>query len=137
MELDAAAFVGEQALIEALKDHSAPVDCEQDRVLFRQDEPATGMYIVHNGSVSLTMRSPDGDVVMEILAHRGSLLGLPALVGGEAYSLSATARKGAKISFVDRDRFSTLMLSEPAVAVMILRVLAAEVRNARFAAVNT
>lgn len=136
MKLDAAAFVGEQSLVTALKDHSSPVDCSDNRVLFRQDQLPDGLYIVNDGEVSLTMRSPDGDLVMDIPAQPGSLLGLPALVGGQGYSLSATAQGGAQVSFVPREEFARLMLQEPAIAVMILKVLAAEVRTARQAAAN-
>src|SRR5579863_2185375 len=134
MKLDATAFVGEQTLVSALRDRSTPLDCRDDRVLFRQDDRPDGLYIVHDGEVSLTMRSPAGDLVMDIPAQPGSLLGLPALVGGEGYSLSATAQRGAHVSFVTREQFSRMMFEEPAIAVMILKVLAAEVRTARFAA---
>jgi len=137
MKLDASAFVGGQTLVTALKDHATPIDCNGGRELFRQDECSNGIYIVLDGDVSLTMRSPDGDLVMDHLpALPGSLLGLPALVGGEGYSLSATAQKGAHVSFVSADEFSRLMLQEPTIAVMILKVLAAEVRTARLAAAN-
>jgi CRP-like cAMP-binding protein len=136
MKLDATAFVGEQTLVSVLKDRSTTLDCSNDKVLFRQDEKPEGLYIVHEGDVSLTMRSPLGELVMDMPAQPGSLLGLPALVGGEAYSLSATAQGGAHVSFVPREEFSRMMLEEPAIAVMILRVLAAEVRTARIAAAN-
>lgn len=136
MKLDAAAFVGPETLLSALRDHSTPLDCSIGPVLFHQDQCADGLYIVHGGEVSLSMRSPAGDVVMEIPAQPGSLLGLPALVGGEAYSLSAIAAKGAQVSFLDKEELSRLMLQEPSIAVLILRVLAAEVRNARMAAAN-
>jgi hypothetical protein len=38
------------------------------------------------------------------------------------------------VSFVPREDFSNLMLTEPGLAVLILKVLAAEVRTARIAA---
>jgi CRP-like cAMP-binding protein len=60
-------------------------------------------------------------------------MGLPGLVGNNPYSLTAEAKKGAEVSFVARDEFSRLMLTEPSLAMMILRVLAAEVRSARIA----
>jgi hypothetical protein len=40
---------------------------------------------------------------------------------------------GAVVSFVSKDDFSRMMLTEPQISVMILRVLAAEVRTARMA----
>jgi len=137
MKLDATAFVGEQTLLAALKDHAAPLDCSRDRVLFRQDDSPDGLYVVFDGDVKMTMHSPQGELVMEIPAEPGALLGLPALMGGAGYSLSATARHGAQVSFLPREEFTRLMLQDPAIAVMILKVLAAEVRTARMAAATT
>lgn len=116
---------------------STPIACEEDRVLFRQGELPEGLFILHEGTAKLTMQSPLGEAVMEGVASAGSLLGLPGLIGNQAYSLTATALKGAKLSFVKREDFSSLMLTEPAMSVRVLRVLAAEVRTARFALSGT
>ena len=136
MKLDANAFVGEEELVAALKSHSVPLDCGQGRQLFRQDQDPDGLYIVIDGDVDMTMRSHDGNLLMQMPAERGSLLGLPGLLSGDGYSLSAKANPGAKVLFVPREEFSRLMLSTPPIAAMILKVLAAEVRTARTAAAD-
>lgn len=136
MKMDAAAFVADQALVEALKSHSTPVVCDEDRVLFSQGDSPEGLYIFHRGMVRLVMRSLAGDVLMNLPAIENSLLGLPGLIGGAPYSLTALAAKGAEISFVSREQFGRIMLSVPTIAVGILRVLAAEVRTARMALVE-
>ena len=134
--MDAAAFVADQELIETLKKHATPVVCEDDRVLFKQGDKPEGLFIFCGGDLQLTMQSHQGDNLMRIAAAKGSLLGLPGLIGGDGYSLSAYAKKGAEVGFVSRDEFGRLMLNEPSVAVGILRVLAAEVRTARLALVE-
>ena len=136
MKMDASAFVADPDLVEALKAHSSPVVCDEDRVLFNQGDSPDGLYIFHKGVVRLMMRSQMGDALMDMPAIEGSLLGLPGLIGGSPYSLSALARKGAEISFVSREEFAQIMLSVPTIAVGILRVLAAEVRTARMALVE-
>lgn len=136
MKMDAAAFVADRDLLEALKNCAIPVNCDQDRVLFRQGESAKGLYICHHGEVEMTMTSPSGDVLMRMPAAEGSLLGLPGVIGNVGYSLSAYASKGAVLSYLSREAFSQLMLSEPSISVGILRVLAAEVRTARIALVE-
>jgi CRP-like cAMP-binding protein len=136
MKMDAAAFVADQGLVEALKKHAMRVDCGEDRMLFNQGDPADGLYIFCGGDVSLTLTSPTGQVVMDILAAPGSLLGLPGVIGNVGYSLSAFARRGAKVSFLSREEFGKLMLSDPSISTGILRVLAAEVRTARLALVE-
>src|SRR5215472_10161067 len=136
MKMDATAFVADPNLVEALKSHSTPVVCDEDRDLFNQGDSPDGLYIFHKGAVRLVMRSQLGDELMNMSAIEDSLLGLPGLIGGAPYSLSAFAQKGSVVSFVSREQFAKIMLSVPAIAVGVLRVLAAEVRTARMALVE-
>ncbi len=136
MKLDSSAFVAEQELFDALAKRSKPVDCAEDRLLFRQGEPPQGLYLLRNGYALMTMESLTGDVVLCSTAGAGSLLGLPGLIGNEPYSLSAKALKGAEVGFLTKEEFSQLMLTEPALSLKVLRVLAAEVRTARKAVTN-
>jgi CRP-like cAMP-binding protein len=136
MKMDAAAFVADQELIEALKKHATRVACEEDRLLFKQGDSPDGLYIFCGGEVLLTLTSLAGNVVMSLPVAAGSLLGLPGVIGNVPYSLSATAKKGSLVSFVKREEFSRLMLTDPSISVGVLRVLAAEVRTARMALVE-
>jgi CRP-like cAMP-binding protein len=133
MNMDAAAFVAGPELVDALRQHASPVVCDGDRVLFNQGDAPDGLYIFHNGKVELSMRSGAGDVVMSMPALEDSLLGLPGLIGNMPYSLSALATAGSNVSYLSRDALNRLMLSDSTVSVGILRVLAAEVRTARMA----
>ena len=133
MNLDSSAFVADQELIEALESRSLPVLCEEDQVLFLQEEPPSGLYLLRSGNVTLSMDSPTGEPIMCIRVSAGSVLGLPALIGNQPYSLTAKAQKGARLSFVSKDDFSSLMVTQPSLSLSILRVLAAEVRTARYA----
>lgn len=105
----------------------------QDRQLFRQGADPTGLYILRKGKATLSMESPTGGTILSITLFPGSLLGLPALIGNEPYTLSAIAEKGVELGFVDREDFNSLMLTDPTITVQVLRVLAAEVRAARHA----
>jgi CRP/FNR family transcriptional regulator, cyclic AMP receptor protein len=133
LNLESSAFVAEQDLIDALEHRSVRIVCDEERLLFKQGESPTGLYILRRGKTSLTMQSATGAIIMSVTAFPGSLLGLPALVGNEPYTLTATAYKGAELGFIRREDFSSLMLTDPTMAVRVLRVLAAEVRTARHA----
>lgn len=133
MKFDASAFVADAALVEALRARAIPIDCARERVLFRQGDPPTGLYILHSGEATLRLDAPTGEPVIAMPAAPGSLLGLPGLIGNGAYTMTAEAKKGAEISFLSREEFQKLMLTEPEFGMMILRVLAAEVRTARMA----
>lgn len=131
MKLDSAAFIADQELVQALKRRAKPVDCTKEVVLFHQGDAADGLYIIHTDGVTVTMTSAADELLISIPVGPGSLLGLPGLVGNSPYTLSAAARKGSEISFVGKDEFSRLMLTDPALSIKILQVLAAEVRSAR------
>ncbi len=131
MHLDPSAFVAGQELIQALEKHSSAVPCDHDRILFHQGDEAIGVYVLHSGSVTLTMQSDSGEVVLRIESGPGSLLGLPGLIGEKPFSLTAVAHPGARVSFVRRDDFLRLMDQNPALSFKVLQVLAAEVRTAR------
>jgi CRP-like cAMP-binding protein len=133
VKLDSSAFVADRELIEALEKQSTRIVCEEDRVLFAQGESPKGLYILKGGGARLSMTSSTGDMIMSIPVSQGSLLGLPALIGNQPYSLTAKALKGAELNFVSQSNFSILMLNEPQLSLSILRVLAAEVRTARYA----
>jgi CRP-like cAMP-binding protein len=70
---------------------------------------------------------------MCLQASSGSLLGLPGVIGKQPYALNAMARKGSEISFVTREDFEHIIEEEPRLHVLVLQVLAAEVRSARHA----
>ena len=133
MNFDSSSFVAEKEIIEALEKRSSTVVCAETRCLFSQGGFPAGLYILRKGSARLTMQSPTGGSLLSIPLHPGSLLGLPALIGNEPYTLTAHAEKDAELGFVNKEDFNGLMLQDPTLALRVLRVLAAEVRTARHA----
>jgi CRP/FNR family cyclic AMP-dependent transcriptional regulator len=133
MKLDPNAFLADPELLDGLQSRGEPLVCREKQVLFRQGDPATGLYILNSGEAELTMHSPEGAQIMAIPAAPGSLLGLPGLIGSEPYSLTAVALPGAELSFISRDDFLNIMKTDLVLSLKVLQVLAAEVRSARIA----
>jgi len=133
MDFNLSAFVAEPDLLLALRRHEFPVDCLEDRVLFCQGDEPTGLYVFHSGAATMVLESADGTPIATVPMRPGALLGLQALVGGEPFSMTAAAKAGAQVGFVTYNAFLALMLSKPLLALMILRVLAAEVLSTRAA----
>ena len=77
------------------------------------------------------MRASNGDLLMHLRAGAGSLLGLPAMVGNQPYTLTAVALKGAQIRFVARKDFEEILQQDQSLSLNVCQVLAAEVRSAR------
>ena len=129
------AFVADPELLAELEKSAESVAVGADGVLFRQGEAPTGVYIVRKGSVALTSAA-NGGAVLRLYAGPGSLLGVPAVVGGRLYSLSAKAAPLAEIAIVTCEDFLHLMHTEPLLAFRVLQVLAEEVRSAREASLD-
>jgi CRP-like cAMP-binding protein len=100
-----------------------------DGVLFLQGDPPEHLYFLKSGKVTLTMRSKGKDV-LEVTAIAGSLLGLPAMVGNEPYTMKARARRNAEVFRLGQNEFQQLMKNQQ-FALAALRILAGEVRAAR------
>jgi CRP-like cAMP-binding protein len=133
VNLDPSAFLADPELIEALEKQSTSIPSSEDRVLFRQGDAPTGLFILNRGEVCLTMTSATGETVMSVQAGAGSLLGLPGLIGNEPYTLTAIAHGGAELRFVTREDFTGMMGANPRLSLKALQVLAAELRSARHA----
>ncbi len=131
VDLDPSAFLADPELIRALTARAKPVPCDADTVLFKQDDQPVGVYILHQGQASLSMKSQEGRSILSVQALPGSLIGLPGVIGNQPYSLTAAARTGAQVSFVSSADFFALMESDPQLSLKMLQVLAAEVRTAR------
>jgi CRP-like cAMP-binding protein len=133
MQLEPSAFLADPELFQVLEKISTVVDCNLEHVLFRQGDPPMGLYLVAKGGAMVTMTSEDGDTLMSIEVVPGSLLGLPAVIGNQPYSLTARAHHGSWVGFVPKDEFSKLVQTNAALMVQVLKVLANEVRSARIA----
>jgi CRP-like cAMP-binding protein len=100
-----------------------------DGVLFLQGDPPEHLYFLQSGEVTLTMHS-NGRNVLEVRAIAGSLLGLPAMVGNEPYTMSARAARNAEVFRLGRNEFQQLMKNQQ-FSQAALRILASEVRAVR------
>jgi len=136
VKLDPSAFVAAPELIATLSQHSLAIVCQEDRILFRQGDQPEGVYVLQTGSATLRMNAPDGHSIISLSLPAGSLLGVPGVVGNKPYTLTAIARKGARLGYISRSDFTALMHSEPLLSLKILQVLAAEVSSARRALVE-
>jgi CRP-like cAMP-binding protein len=102
-----------------------------EHLLFKQGEVPIGLYLLKSGKASLVMTAEDGEEVLHLKVGPGSILGVPAIVGKDSYTLSATACPGSEVGFIARKDFEDLIQSEPSLFPKVLEVLAAEVRSAR------
>jgi CRP-like cAMP-binding protein len=131
VKLDPAAFHADPELLSGLEPKSAPIECSDYRVLFRQGDNPDGLYILKSGCATLTMNSAQGKQLVSIEPDPGSVFGLPGLIGNEPFTLTAVAHPGAVVGYISRDEFLAIMSTDQRLSFKVLQVLAAEVRSAR------
>ena len=124
-------FVADRELVASLEERSAPISCSENRILFKQGDVPTGLYILQSGEAVLMMESASGKVGMFLEARPGSLLGLPGIVANKPYTLTAIARRDSTVRFVTHEDFEDVIRTEPALQLQVLQFLAAELRAAR------
>lgn len=100
-------------------------------LLFRQGESVNGLYILKTGRARMTLRSTNGHVHFEETVEPGGLLGLPAAISGNPYSLTAEVIDDAELSFLTRQELVGLMQDDIKLSMRLVELLSKEVRAMR------
>jgi CRP-like cAMP-binding protein len=109
---------------------SPPTFVKEGETLFRQGEAPGYAFFVKTGEIALTMHV-SGDPLWRVRATKGSLVGLPAIVGNEPYSMTAIVIQDSQIFKISGDDFHQLMEQNPRLSRNVLQILAGEVHGAR------
>src|SRR4051812_42785598 len=115
-------FVADRTLTQALEKRSVSVACLKERTLFKQGEVPRGLYILKSGEVSLLMNAENGVEIMHLTIGPGSILGIPAVVTKEPYTLRAKACLGSDVCFVELRDFEEMMQAEPSLFPLVLEI---------------
>jgi len=98
-------------------------------IVFSEDDPCTGMYVVESGHVRIFKTSPGGrEQVLSIEGPGGSVAELPVFDGGN-YPASVSAVENSTLLFIGKQDFHALCLAHPEVALKVLRVIGARLRK--------
>lgn len=109
---------------------SAPSFVKQGEILFRQGDNPGYAFFVKAGEIALTMHV-SGDALWRVRATKGSLVGLPAIVTNEPYSMTAEVLRDSEICRISSDDFHQLTRQNPRLCCNVLQILAGEVHGAR------
>lgn len=91
-------------------------------VLFEQDDPGDGLYIIQYGSISLTF-GESGRVTHEFVLNQGQFIGEFSLFASCPRMMNARVMETASIARLSRTSFHELANDEPAIAVVIYKNL--------------
>jgi CRP-like cAMP-binding protein len=105
---------------------------QKGAILFRRGDPGIGVFLIRKGKVSLQL---DGDIALypSRALGPGAIVGLPATISGEAYSLAAEVIEDAELGFVSRDDFLALMKKDTSLCLEAMDLLGKEIASIRSA----
>ena len=98
-------------------------------IVFGEGEPCSGLYVDETGHVRIFKSSASGrEQVLSIDGPGATIAELPVFDGGN-YPASVAAIDDATLLFVSKQDFQALCLAHPQVALKVLRVVGARLRN--------
>jgi CRP-like cAMP-binding protein len=100
-------------------------------ILFRRGDPASGLFLILNGKVSLGLETESAGP--DRILSAGCVVGLPATVSGNPYSLTAEVVKDAELAFVSRDSVLALLHSDSGLCFQVMEMLSGEISEIRAA----
>lgn len=90
-------------------------------VLFSETEPASGIFVVLEGEVKLSINSSDGRRLSFHIAKAGEVLGLSPTISGGEYEMTADTLYPARIAHVSRHVFLQFLSRHPEVYPIVTR----------------
>jgi len=74
-------------------------------ILFVEQEAPRGVFLLCKGRVKLSMASSEGKTVILRIVQAGEVMGLHAVVSGQAYQATAETVEPSQVNFMRRDDF--------------------------------
>lgn len=100
------------------------------QVIFARGDPGASLYIVQEGTVKISLASPDGKEFVLAVLGPGEFFGELALLDDEPRSADAVAQEACQLLLLSRDDFTRFLETRPGVALRLLAVLSRRLRNA-------
>jgi CRP-like cAMP-binding protein len=116
-----------QPLVAALEEIGASLKVRSGALLFAEGEPPSGVFVVLSGVIRLLLHGKR----FYRDAGPGSIVGLPAAVSDQPYSLSGKALEDCEVVQVEQKAMMTLLASRTDLSWHVVSILAEEVRRMR------
>ncbi len=97
----AEAFAAQAELIAALQTQAAVYSRPKSTILFRQGDPARGVYLLLEGSARLLLHRDDNRTVLVRTVGPGYLLGLPGTILSRSYLFTAKLAQDSRVAFIE------------------------------------
>ena len=127
---EAALFKGlSESELGFLARRTVPRKFSSGETVFNEGDTCTGMFVIQTGQLRIFKTSAGGrEQVLSIDGPGGSVAELPVFDGGN-YPASVSALGDATLLFISKQDFHALCLAHPQIALKVLRVVGARLRN--------
>jgi CRP/FNR family cyclic AMP-dependent transcriptional regulator len=112
-------------VVAGLERISTPVEASKGTLLFRQGERVKGVYVIKRGRVLLSMSRGTKRMKYRTVGP-GYVIGLPATLTGQPYSLTAEVMQKVELGFVPRAEAFQFLENDPELCIRLIDFLGRE-----------
>ena len=124
-------FCGVSAVaLEALDSLKCALEFPRGAVLFLEGQAPSGVFVLCEGSVKMSICASDGKTLILNIAQPGEILGLSAVLSGKPYELSAETMEPCAVSFVKRNDFLRFLREHPEACFKVVEQLGTNYQTA-------
>ena len=98
-------------------------------VIFHVGDPGDALFLIASGAVKITLPSETGEEAILTTLQPGEVFGELSLLDGAPRSATAVALEATETMVLQRERFRTLLATEPTIRDAVLANMATEVRR--------
>lgn len=106
------------------------VEVKKGKILFARGDPGDGCYWLEQGTVKVTIASPDGEQRILAVLGPGAIVGELAMIDGLPRSATVEAVEDCRLLFVSRAAFQRWVADSPDLDKYLVKTLVARLRQA-------
>lgn len=116
--------------LEAFNSIKSMLLCERGSVLFREGQPARGVFVLCEGRVKLSVCSDSGRRLVLRIAGPGEVLGLSASLSGSPYEVTAETLDNARVAQVKRKDLLRFLRDHREACLQVVHLLSQDLHTA-------
>ena len=114
----------------AFNDVKSSMVCPRNTVLFREGQPARGVFVLCEGRAKISVCSESGKRLTLRIAVPGEVLGLSAALSGTAHEVTAELLDNARIAMVKRKDLLTFLREHREACLHVVTLLSQDLHTA-------
>ena len=122
----------QEEVISRVAERAHNVLLPRGKVLFYQDDPSDGLYVLCSGLVSVSIADEEGHTLTLALPEKGTPIGEMTLITPDRRSATITALEDTCLLHLDTRTMMSLLTEEPSLATHLIDFLSQRLRQANY-----